>query len=179
MPYKGMIHFFVVLFLANIFWKLTISGDETDNIVSFLGINLTSQFNIVANDVTSKTYAFLHFMGSGVHWLSHNILKYDNGVAVRIVWSCTPIKQAFIFLCIIFFYKGYFIHKLWFMPLGLIVIYFFNIFRISAIVAIIENHPESFEFFHVYFFKYVFYAVIFAMWIFWEEKIVKRKRIEN
>jgi exosortase/archaeosortase family protein len=64
---------------------------------------------------------------------------------------------------------------LWYIPLGLVLVYLFNIFRISSIAAVIEQHPDWFKFTHEYFFKYLFYGLIFGMWVLWEEKISLRK----
>jgi hypothetical protein len=53
----------------------------------------------------------------------------------------------------------------------------FNIFRISTITAIVQQHSSWFTFLHEYFLKYLFYAVIFALWVWWEEKFVSAKEL--
>jgi exosortase/archaeosortase family protein len=100
-----------------------------------------------------------------------NIIRHANGNSVQIIWACTGIKQAYIFFCIIAFYRGPWLKKLWYIPLGLFVVYVFNIFRISFIVGVVGKHPDWFHFLHIYAFKYAFYLIIFLMWVLWEEKI--------
>jgi exosortase/archaeosortase family protein len=113
----------------------------------------------------------LHFVGSGAQLIDHNVIRHENGVAVRIVWSCTGLKQAYIFFCIIAFYSGNLKQKIWFIPLGLLLIYIVNILRITAITALIEPFPEYFDLLHEHLFKYLFYIIMFGMWVFWEEKV--------
>lgn len=172
-PYSGVIYFMVVLVCAHFFWKLTMKGDESDTVVSFLGMNVSTPFNYMAAHVAKATAFILHSFGSEVHLTSSNVLRHENSVAVRIVWSCTGIKQAFVFFCIIAFYAGNFKSKLWYIPLGLLIVYVINIFRISAITALVEIFPTQFELLHEYLFKYLFYAILFGMWVLWEEKIKK------
>ena len=78
----------------------------------------------------------------------------------------------FVFFCIIAFYPGSEKHKLWFIPLGLLLIWVLNVIRISSIIGLFEIYPNNFELFHELS-KYVFYFIIFMFWVFWEEKIRK------
>ena len=178
-PYKGVILFFVVLMGTNLFWKYNILGDESmkaDSMVTFWGMDISAPFTWMALHVASVTTGILHFFGSGVILEHSNILRHTNGNSVLIIWACTGIKQAYICFCILAFSRGPWTKKLWYIPLSLIVVYIFNIFRITFIVACIENHPTWFQFLHLYAFKYVFYGIIFLMWVYWEEKIVGMKK---
>ncbi|OIP81049.1 MAG: hypothetical protein AUK44_10865 [Porphyromonadaceae bacterium CG2_30_38_12] len=161
----------VVLICAHFLWKFTVIGDETDTQVQFFGFDISAPFSFMASHVASASYFILHALGSDVQLLTHNWLRYPNHVNVQIVWSCSGLKQAYIFTCIIAFSHGKFVKKMWFIPLGLVVVYFVNIIRIAAITALIEHHPEQFELLHEHIFKYAFYAFVFALWVWWEEKI--------
>jgi exosortase/archaeosortase family protein len=173
-PYKGVIWFAIILMAANFFWKYDVMGDESsrfDSIVTFWGINISAPFVWMANHVTQVTYHLLKFMDFNISVQPANIVQHANGHSVQIIWACTGLKQAYIFFCIIAFYRGPWLKKLWFIPSGFLVVYAFNIFRIAFIVAIVGKHPEWFELLHLYLFKYLFYLIIFLMWVFWEEKI--------
>lgn len=179
-PYKGVIYFFVILLVSHFFWKLTLLGDESDTVVTFFGIDVSAIFNAISDHVAKVCFALLSFLAYEVKLEPGNIISYANGVSIKIVWACTGLKQAYIFAVIIAFYAGSWRKKLWFIPLGLIVIYIYNIFRIVAIIALIENNPTNFKFLHEGFFKYIFYGIIFLMWMLWEEKIRDKnyKKIE-
>ena len=179
-PYKGVIIFFVILMGTNLFWKYDVQGDESltvNSLVTFWGLDISAPFTWMAYHVAHVTVFLLHLTGSKVVLEPSNILRYPNGNSVLIIWACTGIKQAYICFCILAFSRGSLLKKLWYIPLSLLVVYFFNIFRIVFIVASIENHPGWFNFLHLYAFKYVFYGLIFLMWVFWEEKFVEKKTL--
>lgn len=172
--FKGVLYFFTILLVSHFFWKLTMLGDESDTVVTFFGMDLSTAFNRMSDHVAKVSYMMLCFLGYEVNLGPENIISYANGVAVRIVWACTGFKQAYIFTVIIAFYYGPWLKKLWYIPMGLIIVYLYNIFRIVAIIALIENNPKNFALLHEGVFKYVFYGIIFLMWVLWEEKIRKR-----
>jgi exosortase/archaeosortase family protein len=174
-PYSGVVYFVVILLLSHFIWKFSIIGDDSDTLVTLFGIDISAPFNLMAAHVAKATTAVLHFFGIEVQLQSGNIIRHINDQAVRIVWSCTGIKQAYIFVCILLFYSGPIRHKLWYIPSGLILVYLFNIFRISVITALVGVRPEWFEFLHEQLFKYLFYALIFGIWVLWEEKLVIKK----
>ncbi len=173
-PYSGIIYFVVLLMLSHFFWKFTVIGDETETVVTFFGMNISAPFNFMADHVANATARVLRMVGYQISLSADHVVRHDNNVAVRVVWACTGLKQAYIFVCIIAFYRGTLKNKLWFIPLGLVVVYLFNIFRIAAITALIKNHPEWFYLLHEHVFKYLFYVIIFGMWIFWEEVVSKK-----
>ena len=172
--YRGVIIFAVILMVSNLFWKYNVLGDESENFdssVTFWGLDISAPFIWMALNVGYVCENILQFFGSNVVLDSNNFLRYANGNSVQVIWACTGLKQAYIFFCIIAFNRGSWIKKLWYIPLGLAVVYLFNIFRIAFIASCIGSHPNWFEFLHLYFFKYSFYGIIFLMWVYWEERI--------
>lgn len=170
-PYRSTLYFLLVLVSAHFFWKLLMKGDDTDTVITFLGVDLSDPFNAMAAHVARIVYKVLEFTGFDVALLPKNTICHDNMVCARIVWSCTGFKQTFIFLMIILFYKGSYKPKLWFIPLSVVAIYLINIVRISVIIALIKSYPSYFELFHEYIFKYLFYILLFGMWVLWDEKL--------
>ena len=171
LKYQGVLYFIVVLLTSHFFWKFTMKGDESDDAVTFFGIDLTPGFEAASTHVAITTAFFLDLTGFDVTLNKDNVIRHTNGNAVKIVWACTGLKQAYIFFCIIAFYAGPWKRKLWYIPAGLVVVYLFNIFRITYISAAMKDHPEQFDLLHLYIFKYLYYGVIFLMWVLWEEKI--------
>ena len=170
--YYDVILFIVCLFAANFFWKWTVSGDEALGDVWWLSVNMTAPFAWLAEHTAAVSAWFLELVrGDNVHYFAPYSIRFASGFGVRIVWSCTPIKQAFIWLIIMVFARGVWLKKLWYIPLGWLMIHVFNVFRIVIISLLCENHPEMFSFWHEYIFKYVFYGMIFLMWVLWVERI--------
>ena len=170
-PYMDILLFVVALLVANFFWKYTVLGDEGGIQVTWFGIDITAPFDFLAAHIANAVYWVVHLVRDTIHQLPNNILHFDSGSSVRIVWSCTALKQAFIWLIIMLVARGKWLRKLWFIPLGFVAIYLFNILRIALITLIIEYHPELFEMMHTYVFKYLFYLMLFGMWVWWTNSL--------
>ncbi|MCQ2342109.1 MAG: exosortase/archaeosortase family protein [Paludibacteraceae bacterium] len=167
--YKDIILFVAAMLLANLLWKITVHGDERGiGEVTWLGLVVTPVFDAIAAHVTQCVYWAVALFRDTVH-VNGTYIYFDSGSGSHIVWSCTPVKQGFIWLCILLASRGAWVHKLWFIPVGWVLIYGINIVRIAAISLIIEHHPELFEVMHSYVFKYAFYGCMFVMWLCWTE----------
>jgi len=176
-PYKNVLIFAITLIAADLVWKLTIHGDEEGiGAVTWLGSDITPLFTIIVRHTAQSVYTLVDLIRDNIHLIGEDILRYDNGHGTRIVWGCTPLKQIFIFTCILLAtppYKSW--HKVWFVPAGWVVIYGVNILRITIIALCIENHPDWFEVMHGYVLKYGFYGIIFLIWLLWTEVLTKEK----
>ncbi|MCF6366368.1 MAG: archaeosortase/exosortase family protein [Bacteroidales bacterium] len=64
-------------------------------------------------------------------------------------------------------FPGKFLHKLWYIPMGLIVITFVNILRISGLAITAYCCPQYSDVNHYVIFKVVAWVVIFILWIIW------------
>lgn len=172
-PFEGVIRFILVLVVTHYFWKFTMAGDESDRVVTFLGVNLTPIFNWSTHFVAEASYRI-------VQWFTDYVVFYDNSIcftngnSVRVVWGCNGLKQLFIFICIMLFSRGPISKKMWYIPIGVVILVIVNLIRVSALALIVQYNRDWFPFFHNYFFKYLFYAIIFLIWVFWEEKIISK-----
>lgn len=169
--YRDIILFAVCLFAANFLWKLMIQGDEATNEVMWLGYNVTRPFRALSGHIARMVYGLTSLMSDSVHFREPSSIAFDSGFSFMVVWSCTAVKQSFIWLIIMLFARGPWQRKLWFIPLGWLVAYAFNILRIALIGLLCEQHPHMFVFYHVYLFKYLFYAILFALWVWWIERV--------
>lgn len=172
-PYYDIILFVVALLAANYFWKFTVLGDEGGIQVTWLGLDITRPFDFMAHHIASIVYWLLSLSNDQVYFIEPNHIHFATGTGTRIVWSCTALKQSFIWIVIMLVARGSWKHKLWFIPLGLVCAYLFNILRITLIAMAIEHHPEWFELLHEYLFKYLFYGMLFLLWLLWTHRIAK------
>jgi exosortase/archaeosortase family protein len=83
--------------------------------------------------------------------------------------DCTSLKQWMHWVFLMLIFPGPWKHKLWYIPVGIIVIHFTNIIRIVGLCLVLVPWPQHFHFFHDYFFKTLFYFMIFMMWVIWIE----------
>lgn len=176
--YGHLIVFVVTLLVADFFWKLTVKGDEAAmGQVIWLGVDMTDIFNKMADNIVRSVYRLLSTFKPELH-IHNNILVFDNGNSTSVVWSCTPLKQIFVFVSVMLSAAPVFskkaLHKLWYVPLCAILLYAFNMLRIAAITLVVENHPELFTIMHTYIFKYVFYGFLFCLWLLWVKSADKQ-----
>ncbi|MBN1463683.1 MAG: archaeosortase/exosortase family protein [Paludibacteraceae bacterium] len=172
---QGIFIFMLILLISNFVWKQTISGDEGNNQVLLFGtFDISAPFNYMVIHITKVVKMLLTILGYPVHSHFVNDICFVNHRHVIVVWGCTAIKQSFIFLCIMTFTQGPWKPKLWFVPLGLLLVYLFNLLRIFIISLIVQSHPEYFYLFHEILLKYLFYGLIFLYWMLWEEKFNRK-----
>lgn len=167
--YKGVLLFFISMFAADIVWKLCISGDEQSATIFFLKrYDWSEAFTFISTIIAKVTYFFTSIFDSSAI-LRENIISFPDSKGIMIVWSCSGIKQMFIFLIIMVFADGRWKNKLWFIPIGLLICFFINILRTTTLALIIKDHHEIFPFMHHYVLKYLYYCLIFIIWLLWEE----------
>jgi len=178
-PYRDVIIFMVTLLVANYFWKFTMLGDENGDQVTWFGLDVTAPFEFMACHVASAVYWIVSLFRDTAHMVGDKTIRFDSGVGTSIIWGCTALKQSFIWLCLMLTVRSAsretraktWLHKLWYIPLGWLCCYVFNILRIAAIALLIEHHPTWFHTLHDYLFKYLFYAMLFGLWVLFVEKI--------
>ncbi|MEE4176717.1 MAG: exosortase/archaeosortase family protein [Bacteroides sp.] len=132
-------------------------------------------FEWVANGLLKQSVWVLQALGVDVVLVDQTIYANNYEAYVSVVPECTTLKQWMHWIVIMVFFPGPWKHKLWYIPLGIMVIHLINIVRITGLTLIQFPFPNGFHFFHDYFFKTLFYAVIFLMWAFWNEKVRSKK----
>ena len=170
-PYRDVIIFMITLLVANYFWKFTMNGDEDGALVTWFGLNVTAPFDIMARHVAAAVYWLVDLFRDTAMMTDDYTIRFESGSGTRIIWGCSGLKQSFIWMCLILTVRGGWKQKLWFIPVGWVCCYAFNILRIFLIALFIEHHPEWFGMLHDYIFKYLFYGMMFGLWVIFVEKI--------
>lgn len=70
-------------------------------------------------------------------------------------------------------------HKLWYIPLGIVLLHLVNMIRIAILVVISSYNPRQLDFNHDVTFKVVTYGVIFLLWMIWFNRFsgIKKRKI--
>lgn len=163
--YIDLTVFVLTMFATNALWKLFVPADD-------VGVWLSEH-------VARVVYMMIHPFNDQLHLINGYILHWEHGGTTSIVGSCSGIKQMVIWTAILLtsrprrYNNNLWLHKLWFIPLGIIAAHCFNVLRILAITLIIHRHPELFTLVHEYLFKYLFYGMLFGLWLIWEYKFAK------
>lgn len=58
-------------------------------------------------------------------------------------------------------------HKLWFIPSGLVLLYFLNLMRIAGLAFLVRLDPFIWELNHKLIFKVIIFGVLFILWQIW------------
>jgi len=199
-PVKGVAYFLFLFLVFEFLWKLCIHiGPDGES------------FIVLGRDMTQIIYPLCELDARIVHWLIHDLFGYSNyriqgdliyfegELKMKIIWSCTSIKQWAMFLFIMIFYWGPWKKKAYFIPISLIFLSFINVLRLVISAFLIKDgFPEWFipvnealkginwddtkatywrfyedwyHFFHDGFFRWVYYdGIMFLIWLLWQEK---------
>ncbi|GHT64076.1 hypothetical protein AGMMS50239_21140 [Bacteroidia bacterium] len=181
-PYKGILYFLVLLFFFHFSWKIAIDGDMEGDYIYLFGKDITpAWFYTACLWLTSAVAWFVHLFPGTQDLIKEPVLLYfpNGGISIAIAWGCTGLKQMFIFAGIILFYWGPFLKKLWYIPLGCTILTIYNIMRIGLITLFTRGYPERFDSLHDGIFRYIYYTIVFLLWVYWEDVIVKKYRNEK
>ena len=171
--YQGIVLFLICLLGSHFLWELTVRGDEeASGIVTFCGIDINWIFDYAALWFAEKAHFGLALLGIDTQ-LTMTLVGFPNGHGCSIIAGCTAIKQFLMMTLILLCSRGRFVHKLWYCALSLLVVVGYNIIRLMVLTYVTRDHVEMFEFMHVHVMKYIFYALIFLLWLLWDEWLRK------
>ena len=178
-PYSGILLFLVLLFFFHFTWKIVIDGDMESTKMYVFGKEWTpAWFDTVTLWLAEVVHWLVLQFPGNEHFVRDNYLLFfiDGGIRISIIWGCTGLKQMFIFAGIILLYRGPFLKKLWYIPLGCLILTVYNVIRIALICVLTNHHPERFDDLHDGIFRYIYYTIVFLLWVVWEESFVKKKK---
>ncbi|MDR1738125.1 MAG: exosortase/archaeosortase family protein [Candidatus Symbiothrix sp.] len=197
-PYQGILSFLCLLFFFWFLWEGLVDGQiaflhfpweipteaERDSALYFLGRDITPEWlKTSCLWLTDAAAWFIRLfpnqqdlmIGNGVNLLYPSNLPWY----ISIVIGCTGVKQMTVFACIMLCYKiwqpaKYQWNKLWYIPVGCLLLTAYNIIRIGGTVILTKGAPERFDSLHDGIFRYIYYTIVFLLWVIWEELYAKR-----
>jgi exosortase family protein XrtF len=86
---------------------------------------------------------------------------------------CNGITLFALFIIFVVAYPGPALRKLWFIPLGMIVIHLANVIRIIGLSIIVTYDYAYLDFNHNYTFTIFVYSFVFLLWYLWANKYSK------
>ncbi|MDR1372642.1 MAG: exosortase/archaeosortase family protein [Dysgonamonadaceae bacterium] len=143
----------------------------------FLGKDVTpAWFHTAQEGLTTITAWFVRLLPSCRDLIQDSIVLYfpDPRITIKIVWGCLGVKQMSIFACVMLFYPGPFLKKLWYIPMGCVILTAYNVVRIGVSVIMTRNNPELFDSLHDGVLRYIYYTILFILWAVWAEYAEKR-----
>ena len=114
-------------------------------------------------------------MGFVVYTDGDRQLYIEGSSGIWIGDNCNAITLIALFAGFIIAYPGKIKRKLWYIPLGSSIVFLLNILRM-VILTILDTYSRAWtEFNHTYTFNIIIYGVIFALWIYWVQKLSGNK----
>ena len=98
------------------------------------------------------------------------VFGIDGSNGVWIGGPCNGLTLIFLFAVFVIAYPGPIKQKLWFIPLGALIIHLSNSIRIISLSLIALYNPKSLEFNHTYTFTFIVYGIVFSLWMQWVNK---------
>jgi exosortase/archaeosortase family protein len=87
---------------------------------------------------------------------------------------CLAIPAMFVFGFSILLFKGSIKDKAWFIPLGILVIFLLNLFRLVSLSILMTQLSEiTYQVYHRYVFLVVTYGAILLMVVWWMDRVMK------
>lgn len=80
---------------------------------------------------------------------------------------CNGLTLFALFIVFVAVFPGPRKSKLWFIPLGILLLHLLNMLRIVALSIIVKESPEYLNFNHIYVFTTLLYLSIFILWYIW------------
>ena len=137
---------------------------------------MTTVMDWLANRVLYESTWLLNTL-LGYHVvIEGNLMHFTSGYDISINQSCSGMKQIMQFVLLMLVYRGKWIHKLWFIPIGAVLVHITNLFRIFFSGVLSMNQPEWMQFAHDNVLRWMFYLVICGLWLIWVKKVDKRER---
>jgi len=126
----------------------------------------------MANQVFMPSAWFVkHVIGYELNTYETTLYFLPDKGYIEVNGSCSGLKQFYQWLFLMILFPGPWKKKLWYIPLGMLVIHLENIFRIIVLSVILIHWPDQWNFLHDWVLRPFFYVVIFLMWVLWVEKV--------
>jgi exosortase/archaeosortase family protein len=164
---RGVFWFFVITFVFHIIWRIWGNSLQFAPVASFIH---SVRLFLVRNLFAETTYILKNILNITI-FTEPQIIITKNGVRLLLGESAAGLKQMCQFIVLILFFSGSWKNKLWYIPLGIIILHLTNIFRIICLVIIAMHWPLQIQYAHDNWLRIFYYVVIFILWLLWIEKI--------
>lgn len=134
---------------------------KIDLLTSFSSI-LSNQSNFLLSFFKFRTTTELH--GDLV---ITKILDYPYTHGVWIGEPCNGIKVFGLFTIFIVAFKGKVLNKLWFIPIGILILHCINVIRVAILTYIAATNPYILDFNHNITFQLIVYLSMLVLWYWW------------
>jgi exosortase/archaeosortase family protein len=164
---RGIFWFCLITLIFHILWRIWANNLHFAPVQSFISSLRTFLVHQLFNQ---STYILKNILNITIY-TEPNIIITKNGIRLLLGESAAGLKQMCQLAILILFFSGPWKHKLWFIPVGIIILHLTNIFRIICLVVIAMHWPQQIHYAHDNWLRILYYVVIFGLWLVWVERI--------
>jgi exosortase/archaeosortase family protein len=168
---RNIFWFVVITVVFHILWRIwAVSfhfapvGEFLSSTRAFIAHQLFNHATFILRDVLNVTIS-----------TETKIIITKNGLRLLLGESSAGLKQMCQFVLLILLFSGSWKNRLWYIPVGIIILHLTNIFRIICLVVIAMHWPRQIQYAHDNWLRILYYVVIFALWVIWVERFSSRK----
>jgi len=159
-----LISFIVKAVLLYIIWFLCY-----DYVIAPSGV-IDAWLNRVVGVQSSVLLNWIGYSSDTIPGNNQTVVRISNVSMVGVGNPCNGLELFILFSGFILCFPGNRHSKLWFIPIGIIIIHIANVIRSMSLALIQYHDPASLDFNHHYTFTVIVYAIIFALWMYWVNK---------
>jgi len=111
-----------------------------------------------------------HTFDASVAKEAANTLRFSNKGWIMVNESCSGLKQFYQILALFFLFPGPIKHKLWFIPVSILIMHATNVMRIVILGMVTLWLPDYWQISHDWILRPFFYVVLFMLWVWWVER---------
>jgi exosortase/archaeosortase family protein len=131
----------------------------------------------LADEVFAATaWINIHILRMDIRLAPDNLMIFlKNNTMFYVNESCSGFKQMCQILVLFVLFPGPWKHKLWFIPAGIVAMFFVNVLRVIGLSYAMIWLPQHWDFIHLWIMRPFYYVAIFLMWVLWVEKFRPKK----
>ena len=125
--------------------------------------------------ITTSSVGLLRALGfaASVSPTNDDLVVMNGNPAVVVGKACDGLVLYALFSGFVLAFPGPWRRKLWFIPLGIALIWCLNIVRVAALALNFHYARASVDFNHHYTYTFVVYACIFGLWMLWARRLAQ------
>jgi len=146
-----------------------------------VGVATAYSLNLLYNTnnySSKKEIALVNSEFGPVHVNQQAIYLNDKKV-VAIEDACNGLELFILYAGFIICLPAFWLRKVAFISIGLVLIYLINIFRCTLITWVLLNHANLFGFVHHYLFTFIVYVFIIVLWLLFTRKLTPNYATEQ
>lgn len=132
---------------------------------------------ILTHNIAAQAAGILRLIGydATISPTDPNLILFAQQPVVFIAPYCDGMVLYALFSGFVLAFPSSSIHKLWFIPLGIFLIYYINVLRIVALCLNHHYSHETIDFNHHYTFTFIVYGFIGLLWVWWATRLAEPK----